>query len=277
MKIYLKDTPIIQYKNVPNARIVAISDLHYTASLGEDFLNSIRDKIDSLSPSFICFLGDLADDNSHEVVDWLNDLAKIAPVYFVLGNHDFTRYITYLDTVEKSPLSRKTLDEIKNIKNLNVLEDGRVVYNNGYAFFGLPYYDVCDTDKFIKKVNKYDINLKSSYYNTMLVHNPWIINEREFKKLKDGYCNTDLILSGHTHNGVVPHFIDKHLPGNYGLYAPSLKMFPQMARGHMEDANYDGIIVPALRTIPDDIKHNQLINKVLYPPAISLVRIQKKE
>ena len=41
----------------------------------------------------ICFLGDLVDDDSKEVIDWLNNLAKIAPIYFALGNHDIKRYV----------------------------------------------------------------------------------------------------------------------------------------------------------------------------------------
>ena len=281
MKFYVKDSNVSVGKRGKDARIVGISDLHYTKSLGLYFLSELTFKIQSLSPTHICFLGDLVDDDSKEVIAWLNDLSKIAPVYFALGNHDITRYIPVKDMVEETHLTNEMLNEIKNINNLEVLENGRTVHNNGNAFMGLPYYDISETEEMINNANQYDVDLKSGEYNIMLSHNPWIMNPEVFKRLKEDYYNTDLILSGHTHNGLVPHMIDNVLPGNRGFYAPSQGILPKTTRGVYEVAGdgiaYDGFILPALRTLPEMGGAGNAINKIVYPPALQLIRVEKKK
>lgn len=281
MKFYVKDSNIAVDKKSKDTRIVGISDLHYTKSLGLYFLSELTLKIMSLSPTHICFLGDLVDDDSVEVVDWLNDLSKIAPVYFALGNHDITRYIPVKDIVEKTHLTKEMMNKIKNINNLEVLENGRIVHNNGNSFMGLPYYDISETEEMLNNANGYNVDLSNDEYNIMLSHNPWIMNPEVFKGLKEDYSKIDLILSGHTHNGLVPHMIDKVIPGNIGLYAPSQGVLPKTTRGVYEVAGdgiaYDGFILPALRTLPEMGGAGNAINKIVYPPALQLIRVEKKK
>ena len=93
MKFYIKKTNIYTNKKITDSNIVCISDLHYTKTLTPNFLLELTNKIIELNPNYVCFLGDLCDDNSYnDVIEWLNMLAKISPVYFVYGNHDIARY-----------------------------------------------------------------------------------------------------------------------------------------------------------------------------------------
>ena len=58
-----------------------------------------------------------------------------------------------------------------------------------------------------------------------------------------------------------------------------------MSRGHVDASNnpdyqntcFSGRIIPALRAMPDIKVAGNAVNKMAYPPAIELVRIQKKK
>ena len=287
MKFFIKKSDVFTDKNVDEAIILGISDLHYTKSLGVGFLDAITDKVSSLSPTYICFLGDLVDDDSKEVVKWLNDLSKIAPVFFAFGNHDITRYIPAEGKVVKTHIDTTMLYKIEGIKNLTVLTDGNRVIKDGYSFTGYPYYDIDETDNLIYQANNYYNNYyDKETFNSLLIHNPWIMNSDDFNKLDlNIQKNIDLILSGHTHNGMVPHRIDKCFKGNKGLFTPTQGLMPEMSRGHVDASNnsdylntsFSGRIIPALRAMPDIKMVGNAVNKMAYPPAIELVRIQKKK
>ena len=44
----------------------------------------------------------------------------------------------------------------------------------------------------------------------------------------------DLLLSGHTHGGMVPKIFNRLFKKNQGLIAPNKKLFPEVARGKIE-------------------------------------------
>ena len=44
----------------------------------------------------------------------------------------------------------------------------------------------------------------------------------------------DLLLSGHTHNGMVPKILSKFFKKNQGIVAPNKRLFPEIARGKLE-------------------------------------------
>ena len=71
----------------PKHRFVFFTDLHYKGDRKRlDFM--VR-KINALSPEFVCFGGDIIEDNEH-LADALAGLQQIkAPLYGVPGNHDY--------------------------------------------------------------------------------------------------------------------------------------------------------------------------------------------
>ncbi|MDY6016290.1 MAG: metallophosphoesterase [Oscillospiraceae bacterium] len=67
-------------------RIVQISDLH-----NKDFGSELTDGITALSPDIIVITGDIIDSHrtdTAKALDFLGDIASVAPIYYVPGNHE---------------------------------------------------------------------------------------------------------------------------------------------------------------------------------------------
>ena len=71
----------------PTHRIVHFSDLHHKGN--QSILKKVVLKINQLSPDFVCFTGDLVENESflEETLDLLSSIEK--PMYGVPGNHDY--------------------------------------------------------------------------------------------------------------------------------------------------------------------------------------------
>ena len=114
----------------------------------------------------------------------LGRLTKVAPVYFVYGNHE-----------NKTKFTRTKLNQVITKNNITILNDQEVHLNN------------------IILIGRKDYNLTNKTYNIVLDHQPQGIREN----IKN---NLDLQLSGHTHNGqMFPLSYSYHLQpdfaGNY--------------------------------------------------------------
>ena len=88
----------LSYAELPAAfdgfRIVQLSDLH-GAEFGEGNARLLK-KVGAAEPDVIALTGDLADESTDPaVVDaLLAELADIAPVYYVSGNHEWSAHLT---------------------------------------------------------------------------------------------------------------------------------------------------------------------------------------
>lgn len=203
-------------------RLVLLSDLH-GKSFGRENSRLIA-KIQEQTPDVIFLDGDMIDRSAdsadvQELLRLIKRLHKIAPVYFAPGNHE----LEYMQT-DTSLLTQ-------------VAEAGAVVVNDSYAdvtlagqplriggtmghafYFGRSEKEFSSSPEyqFLKAFEDTDVP------KICLAHMPdtFIFNGAY------NLWNVDLILSGHTHGGLI------RLPFIGGLYAPMQGWFPEYDRGY---------------------------------------------
>jgi hypothetical protein len=77
----------------PAHRFVHFTDLHHKGD--RDYLKSVVDQINSLAPDFVCFTGDLVEEDTF-LAEALEFLAGIqSPLFGVPGNHDYWSRIPF--------------------------------------------------------------------------------------------------------------------------------------------------------------------------------------
>ena len=193
---------------IPNSfdgyRIVQISDFH-CKGFGyqeEDLIEAIRD----CNPDLIVFTGDSIDDE-HPIDNYaylLEGIYGIAPIYYINGNHE------YDDT---APLDEMfALHREYEVINLN---DKSTIINHGDGTILLSGLDFRKTMMNLRNDIKY---ANTSYFNILLYH-----GTDKF----DGIApyNYDLVLSGHTHGGIVC------LPFIGGIITNEKELFPKYDSG----------------------------------------------
>ncbi len=199
-------------------RIVLLADLHGN-QFGSDNAGLIR-KIQASQPELILVAGDMVVKNGKgmkQCIKLMENLVKIAPVYYSLGNHE-----TRLDDMDFF---------FKQIRDTGVTlldnESQEISwYGNSLKITGLTleeqYYH-----KFWKHVSLSEENMReyvgeasNRSYELLLAHNP------EYFPTYSAW-GADLVLSGHVHGGIMS------LPWG-GAIAPSLRLFPKYCSGQYE-------------------------------------------
>ncbi|MGI6746384.1 MAG: metallophosphoesterase [Acutalibacteraceae bacterium] len=188
-------------------RIVHISDLH-NKKFGKNqsrILNVMREQ----KPDIIVITGDIVDGFRTKVevaLEFVSGAVKIAPVYYVSGNHELL-----LSTEELSLL----LDGIKTA-GATIL-DNRATYiqRKEESLYLIGVNDGSNTDRLKNILNTLDTqgNLR-----ILLAHRPEHIDSYSENKI-------DLVFSGHAHGGQV------RLPFIGGLVAPEQGLFPKYTAG----------------------------------------------
>ena len=239
-KIYNIDT----YKSV-NAKIVQISDIHFSIDYKLKRLYKLKNKIDIINPNYICIVGDLIDE--YDVVNtdyinyfksWLKGLSLKYKVIISLGNHDF---------IVKDGISYKehnNLDWLFELESDNLIILNNEIYKDeGINFIGYNpdfiYYYRYHEKNFVNCNNEMSKLFNGlNGYNILMVHTPSMITyDDNYKNIK-GFNLIDLVLCGHTHGGLIPSFI----PGHFGIVSPHKYFFPKVVRGRIRYSNFDLII-----------------------------------
>ena len=206
-----------------SARVVVISDLH-GKEYGKD--NSrLLEKINEQKPDAIFVVGDMLKDRDvkngfSKTQELLIELSDIAPVYFSYGN-------------QEKEYSKDILDGFVKIiteSGIIVLDDSfvdceiggqeiRIGGTMGHAFpFGRTMEEFENSNEyiFLKDMEKTDSP------TIVLAHMP---DTFIFNGAHNYWSNIDLVVSGHTHGGVI------RLPFAGGLYSPMQGLFPEYDYG----------------------------------------------
>lgn len=233
-KLEVREYLFASEKVCGDVKIVFLSDLHCEkyGNSNSKLVNLIKQQ----NPDIIALTGDLINRNSSnedisEVCDFISQLPKIAPTYFSIGNHE-TDYIAEngdailekINTTGVSVLDCEYTDLTVNGTTFRLGGMSQLAYYGGdgkYDPKAEPFLtDYCNTD--LPKV--------------MLSHRPEAF---AFKQACDDW-DVDLILSGHTHGGLV------RLPIIGGLVAPIQGLFPDFYYGEYTEFNSKIIITSGL-------------------------------
>lgn len=195
-------------------RIVQVSDLH-NKEFGienEILLNKIKD----MSPDIIVVTGDLIDKGKTEVsLKFMENAVKIAPVYYVSGNHDkdmkdFNDYVNIMEEMGITTLENKMVNIEKNSSVIQIVGITDIKTNPDYK-------------EVMKKL------IDKSKFNILLSHRP----ERFDEYVK---VESDLVFTGHAHGGQF------RLPFIGGLIAPNQGFFPKYSSGIYKDKSTSMVV-----------------------------------
>ena len=261
----------------PNKKIVLISDIHFYPKYNLKRFNLLYKNIKLEKPDYICIAGDLLDQayvsNTKEInhfYAFIEKLATISEVLLVLGNHDYKNSDGHKITKATQTNLIKVLSSFNNV---HVLEQS-IYCDKGICFYGynptFEYYCTKEKDK-AKMIADFQkkMPLVKDKYNVLLIHTPL--------GLKDIYddislSNYHLVLSGHTHGGLVPSFIK----GNRGLIDPCRGFFPKYVRGHYRYQKTDFVISSGVIKFSNTSGIFEYFNDI-FPMTITIINKKKKK
>lgn len=213
-------------------KILQFSDLHWHANFSNFFIRRLLSKINALQPDIIVFTGDFLCrahlEDSHRLKNLLNNLHAPFGCFAILGNHDYSQFITVnqngdydVEPISKETLIRKGFSRLFGpsirlsarttkaakavvphpalISLLN--ETSFRLLHNETVQIGVngSYLNVCGLGEYA--AGKLDIDKAFTAYDAsfpgiVLAHNPDSVPHLD-------QAPGDIILSGHTHGGQV--------------------------------------------------------------------------
>jgi len=207
--------------------ILQISDLH-----NKDFNGRLVEKVKETEPNIIVITGDLIDRRNTKIniaIEFIEEISKVAPIYFVSGNHE--------------QLSRKyiLLKEKLGSLNVEIIDNSYRIFKKGNSEIGLlgladPSIEQSE-ETYLWSNDIYYIknNLEGlladidTDFNILLSHRP-----EQFNIYKEKGVN--LVFSGHAHGGQI------RLPFIGGLFAPGQGVLPKYTSGIYSESDTSMVV-----------------------------------
>lgn len=229
------------------SKFLVASDIHFQPSVSKELFLLLIKYAREINPDFILMPGDMIETMSFlEYADEkkfferiIKSLAEICPVIMIPGNHEisdfspsnFNKRLT-TDNVNVNAL--RYFESLNKIKNVYFLNNESVSFGKT-TFFGFSprlssYQKINDSkviDEFVEDYISTGFNMAKDCYNVLLTHSPLqIINNKVLSAIPDFKNVTDLVVSGHLHDGYLPKILDKKYQNtNVGLFFTPL-VFP---------------------------------------------------
>ena len=207
-------------------------------------------KIPDLSPElydYILIPGDIVHagkslelpSTQKSIVDKLSTLTGETKTFVSLGNHDqYERFGFENWAAYRKDAAISTFNSLPNMKILDINEkvelgDIEISAINNSVYYYLENHESKEffMEEYNLRSNK--MSFTQDVFSILLTHDPKSI----YRISKEaGTClvpNTDLIVSGHMHNGFTPNFLQGKLKG-IGLLSPDYTFFPDIAYGVKE-------------------------------------------
>ena len=233
--------------------ILVASDIHYQESVSRDLFTTLVKYAKEVMPDIIVMPGDLIEtidfidntDSKDFFEKIIRDLSEIAPVVIIPGNHEIKNFSkeNFHKRLESSndDINYKALkyfDSLNKFKNVYFLNNEQTMIK-GTTFFGfnprlssyLKKDDKQVADEFIEDYIKSGFKMAEDDYNILLTHSPiQVVNKDVFNTINDFSKLTDLVITGHLHDGYLPKILDKPLGNtNAGLFfTPLVAPYPGM-------------------------------------------------
>jgi predicted MPP superfamily phosphohydrolase len=202
-RYHIKRIPLA-FDNLPvsfkGLKIVQISDIHSGSFTDKKAVMHGVNMIMNEKPDLILFTGDLVNNTSEEMNDYMDVFSKLnAPmgVYSTLGNHDYGDY-THWNSREEKVANLERLKHIHSELGWRLLMNEHVALEKGEDKIALIGVENWSAKASFKKYG----DLKKAYYGSapypfkiLMSHDPshWDAEVRR------SYGDIDLMLSGHTH------------------------------------------------------------------------------
>lgn len=209
---------------VNSITIAHLSDLHSKP------FEKVLDKLRIINPNIICITGDYVNDhcrNKEKMLEYGKKLLKIAPVFYITGNHERrlenfeelmnelkgVGFVVLLDEITTCSVNGNTVQILGLDENQADFEDYKARKNGTFVYK--------DSSKlFIELANMHGYKIVLSHFP----ENFEMVNENNYKQF-----DFDLQLSGHAHGG---QFI---LPFIGPVFSPGQGLLPKYARGSFGD------------------------------------------
>ncbi len=216
-------------KEFDGIRIGQLSDIHSGSFFNKKAVLGGVEMMINEKPDVLFFTGDLVNNESTEVTDYIDIFGKLdAPlgVFSILGNHDYGDYKSW----ESAAAKHKNLDDLKTAhKQLGwdlLLNENRYLQVDGekIAIIGVENWGARGFTKYGNLKNAYQ-GVKNAPVKLLLSHDP----SHWDAQIRPEYSDIDLTLSGHTHGFQFGVEI-----GNF-KWSPSQYFYKQWAGLYSED------------------------------------------
>ncbi len=239
-------------KNFEGFKIVHISDLH-NKSFGKNqryLINQIKKE----TPNIIVITGDLIDSrryNEYIAMQFVNEAVKIAPVYYVTGNHEIrSGRFKNLET----QLVNAGVRVLRNSwEKIEIDGQSIIIAGSDDPYTGIRYREPITMDSYLKEIKK---DLDENSFKILLSHRP----ERIDAYAGHGF---DLVFSGHAHGGQF------RVPFLGGLVVPNQGFFPKYTSGIHK---VDNTIMIISRGLGNSIVPQRIFNR----PEIIIAELLSK-
>lgn len=241
-------------KGFDSYKIIQISDLH-----NKNYHGRLSEKIRKVNPDIIIITGDLIDRRNTKIdiaTEFLQQIATIAPIYYVSGNHE-----------QLSGKYNELKKELENL-NVNIIDNSYITLNKSKDEIGLmgiadPSIMQSEKNYLWSNNSEYMRNSISKLFedidtdfNILLSHRP-----EQFSIYKE--MNVDIVFSGHAHGGQI------RIPFVGGLIAPNQGLFPKYTQGIYSD---DSTSMVVSRGLGNSVFPLRVFN----PPELVVVTLKKE-